>query len=478
MKQTKKTVLVSGNFNVIHPGHLRLLRFAKEQGSYLIVAVQSDKIAGKAAHVPEILRLEGVNSNNWVDEAILLDEPIADFIKRMCPDIVVKGKEYQDRDNLEEEAVGSYGARLIFGSGESTFSSFDLLRKEFYESAPSDISLPQEFMSRHNIKKNKLIDIVTGFSSLKICVVGDLIIDEYITCEPLGMSQEDPTIVVTPVDTTKFLGGAGIVAAHAAGLGAEVNLLSVRGNDSVGDFAEKALSAAGVEALLLQDVNRPTTLKQRFRSKGKSLLRVNHLHQNAISPALQEKFMNALEPVCQKFDLLVFSDFNYGVLPQSLVNNIFEIAKKNNIILAADSQSSSQVGDISRFQRMHLITPTEREARISTRNHEDGLVVLAEQLRQQSSAHHVLLKLGEEGVLIHAGAASGKWFTDRVGALNNATKDVAGAGDSLLITSSLALANGANIWEASCLGTLAAAIQVGRVGNTPLKTDEFITELN
>jgi bifunctional ADP-heptose synthase (sugar kinase/adenylyltransferase) len=140
-------------------------------------------------------------------------------------------------------------------------------------------------------------------------------------------------------------------------------------------------------------------------------------------------------------------------------------------MLVADSQSSSQIGNIARFKGMDMITPTEHEARISTRNYEDGLVVLAEQLKKQSLAQNILLKIGAEGLLIHAGNGSKKnaeWQTDRICALNSAPRDVAGAGDSLLITAALALACGADIWEASCLGSLAAAIQVGRVGNIPL----------
>ena len=70
--------------------------------------------------------------------------------------------------------------------------------------------------------------------------------------------------------------------------------------------------------------------------------------------------------------------------------------------MVADSQASSQIGDVSRFQGMDVVTPTEREARLSTRNSEDGLVILAEQLRQQAKSRNVLLKLGEEGLLIHA----------------------------------------------------------------------------
>lgn len=75
-----KTVFVSGNFNILHPGHLRLIRFAKECGERLVVAVASDRMAAGAAHVPEKLRLEGVHSNSWIDEAFIMDEPVANVI--------------------------------------------------------------------------------------------------------------------------------------------------------------------------------------------------------------------------------------------------------------------------------------------------------------------------------------------------------------------------------------------------------------
>lgn len=474
----KRIVLVSGNFNVLHPGHLRLLRFAKECGDHLIVAVLSDRLAGPASHVPEQLRLEGIQSNLWVDEAFITDEPLQILVRRLRPDIVVKGKEHENRLNPELLELETYGGQLVFGSGEIAFSSLDLIRKEFRDFDPRSIKLPKEFMMRHDIMLSRLSEILTDFSRLKVCVVGDLIVDEYITCQPLGMSQEDPTIVVTPVDSIKFIGGAGIVAAHAAGMMADVRFVSVVGADSTSEFARERLKQARVSAVLLEDDSRPTTLKQRFRSKGKSLLRISHLHQAPISLKLQQKFMNILDEAMDGADLLVFSDFNYGCLPQPLLDNIVASAKRKGILMAADSQSSSQIGDISRFHGMDLITPTEREARISLRNHEDGLVILAEQIRKQANAQNVFLKLGEEGLLIHPSVhQSGDWVTDKVAALNSAPKDVAGAGDSLLIVSAMAIATGATVWEAACLGCIAAAVQVGRVGNSPIQVEELMLEL-
>jgi rfaE bifunctional protein kinase chain/domain len=457
-----KLVLVTGVFSVLHPGHLRLFRFAKECGDRLVVGVYADSIA--KAWVPENLRLEGVQSNSWVDEAFLIQEPIEQVIARF--------KEHESRFNPEAAALREYGGKLLFSSGEVAFSSLDLIRKEYSVSPVNLIEFPNDYLHRHGIELNGLRKLVQSFGKLRVCVIGDLIIDEYITCQPLGMSQEDPTVVVMPIDSKRFIGGAGIVAAHAAGLGATVQFLSVTGSDSGRQFALENLNEMGVQAYLFEDPSRPTTLKKRFRSHGKSLLRVSELHQAPIDSSIQELIYAQIADSIDEIDLLVFSDFNYGCLPQQLVERIIGLGHQHGVMMVADSQSSSQVGNISRFKDMNLITPTEREARISVRNHEDGLVVLAQQLKSASGAKNILLKLGGEGVLVH-----GAEIDDRIGALNQTPKDVAGAGDSLLISSAMALARGGNIWEAALLGSLAAAIQVGRVGNTPIESSELLAEL-
>ncbi len=470
------TVLVCGNFNVLHPGHLRLLRFAKEQGENLIVAVYSDKIAGASAYVPEQLRLEGIRSNNLVTDSFIIDETASQTIKRLRPDIVVKGKEHENLDNPEISELQQYGGKLVFSSGETIFSSLDMISKEFQSINRKTIHLPESYLSRHQINPARLANIVKDFSSLKICVIGDLIVDEYITCEPLGMSQEDPTIVVTPLNTIRFIGGAGIVAAHAAGLGANVNFISVVGDDECGEYAKHELLKLGVKTNIMIDGSRPTTLKQRYRSKGKSLLRVSKLHQGLISQDIQKRILDDLEKIITNLDLLIFSDFNYGCLPQDMVDKIISYAQTYNVFVAADSQSSSQIGDIGRYKGVNLITPTEREARISTKNKDSGIIVLAEELRQLTGAGNVFLKMGEEGFIIHAPNNIDAWVTDRIEALNSSPKDVSGAGDSLLTAVSMALVSGATVWEAGCLGAVAAALQVGRVGNTPLNVIELLEE--
>ena len=293
-----KIVFVAGNFNVVHPGHLRLLNFAAECGDFLVVGVTKDTVPG--AFIPEAMRLEGVAAIGAVNMACLLPVSAEEFIQALKPSFVVKGKEHETNYNAEQAIVDSYGGLLIFSSGEARFSSLDLLRRELIETNYSSIETPVEFMARHGLNARQLIDTVGKFAGLNVLVVGDLIVDEYITCEPLGMSQEDPTIVVSPIKNDMFVGGAGIVAAHAQNLGANVQYFSIVGDDSAGQYAQKTLQGYGVNATLIKDLTRPTTLKQRFRARNKTLLRVSHLRQHDIGHETIELMLASLNPVLEK----------------------------------------------------------------------------------------------------------------------------------------------------------------------------------
>lgn len=473
----RKIVFVSGNFNVLHPGHLRLLNFAKDCGDFLVVGVFEDA-NGNKIHVPEHLRLEAVQAISVVDYAFILRVPSEKFIAMLKPAVVVKGKDRESGENPEREVVESYGGKLFFGSGEVRFSSLDLLQKELLETNFSTIRKPEDYPARHGFSVNGLSAVVRKFADLKIVVMGDLIVDEYINCEPLGMSQEDPTVVVTPIRSDRFVGGAGIVAAHARGLGADVNYVYVAGDDEIGRYAGEVLGRYSVKGERIVDESRPTTLKQRFRAQGKTLLRVSHLRQHDIPQEVAEFVFDKAREALDGADLLMFSDFNYGCLPQALVDEVIAYCRQREIMMVADSQSSSQVSDVSRFKGMKLLTPTEREARLATRDFGSGLVVLAEAVRLKAEAEHVILTLGSEGLLVQVPDPNPRLFaTDQLPAFNTAPKDASGAGDSVLACASMALAVGADIWQSAYLGSVAAALQVSRVGNTPVTAEDLLTEL-
>lgn len=470
-----KKVFVSGDFNILHPGHLRLLKFAKESGNYLIVGVNSDQNSSNKG-IPQSIRLESIKATSYVDEAFILNETSTKWIKKNKPHIVVKGKEHEIKENPELETIKAYGGKLLFSSGEIGFSSLDLLKKEF-ENRSYNVEHNYNFLNRHNITQKKLKSIIDKFSQLNILVIGDTIVDEYITCDPLGMSQEDPTIVVSPLLNDKFIGGAAIVASHAKTLGANVSFLSVTGEDENYLYVKKTLEKLEIDVSLYKDSTRPTTLKQRYRANNKTLLRVNHLKQHSITKDIENQILKKIRSKIDKIDLVIFSDFSYGLITKKIINKILKMTKKRSILTAADSQSSSQIGDISQFKKATLVTPTEREIRLALNDFESGLVILSKNLTEISKNKYVLTTLGAEGLMIY-NTNKNELLTDNINALGNIVKDVSGAGDSLLTVSSMALSVNANIWESSYLGSIASAIQVSRIGNIPIKKEEIIKELN
>jgi bifunctional ADP-heptose synthase (sugar kinase/adenylyltransferase) len=145
--------------------------------------------------------------------------------------------------------------------------------------------------------------------------------------------------------------------------------------------------------------------------------------------------------------------------------------------MVSDSQSSSQVEDVSRFIYMNILTPTEREARLVLKNFDSGLVVLDEKLRKRENAENVFITLDEEGVLIHAEDNNeDHYVTNKIAAMNTTSLDPAGVGDSLLTYSKMVLATGSDICQAVYLGSIVAACQVGRNGNIPLSVGDLYIE--
>ena len=472
----KTVVFISGAFNVIHPGNVRLMNFAKEVADFVVIGVFPDSEPGTI--ITQEQRISAIKAISIVDAVFLIETSIEYVLEQLKPNIVLKGKEHEVLFNIEKSAVEKYGGRLIFGSGDARFSSIELIRHELSNERVANITTPLGFCERHQLNPNNLKKIIEKIMGLNVIVVGDLILDEYISCEALGMSQEDPTLVVSPITESTYLGGAGIVAAHARGMGANVEFFSISGNDKGASVAEQKLTTCGVSLNVYMDETRPTTFKKRYRVGDKTMLRVNNLRRHEISEDLIKGIIKVFERRISNADLVIFSDFNYGCLPQSLVDRLTQLAKKKNIMVCADSQASSQFGNISRFQNMNLITPTEREARLATQDFSSGLAELAGKVREKSNAKHVLMTLASEGLLIETSTVSVKNLkTDRIEALNDNPKDVAGGGDSVLVVSSLCVAAGASIWEAAYLGSVAAAIQVGRLGNTPLSFEEILKEI-
>jgi len=347
-----KIAFVSGKFNILHPGHLRLFRAAKKIADKLVVGVLNDKKVGSSTIVDQYLRLESVKSISLVDEAFIIENSLKEDLLRIKPNYVLKGKEHEKKINEEIHIINEWDGKLIFNSGEMFFSSSDLIKHEIDEVRSQK---PYDFINRHELNNNNLKKIIENYSNLSICVIGDLILDQYINCDPLGMSQEDPTIVVTPTDDKLFIGGAGIVSAHASNLGANVDFYSVTGTDNDSVISTNILKENNVNFINFPDEGRPTTKKIRYKAKNQTLLKVSYLRQHQIDASIEDGLIKNVLKNIDKYNLIVFSDFNYGLITKKIIEKISSVAKSKEIIVVADCQSSSQIGDILKYKNINLI---------------------------------------------------------------------------------------------------------------------------
>ena len=457
-----KVSYISGNFEILHAGHIRIMSYAKSISDYLIVGVYVDPQKKLTTSIDD--RIRSLEKVDIIDEIKIIDRNEFEIIGELRPNFIIKSPEHKGKvDDLQKYCEG-FGTQIIFTSANifNQASISGQLSPEF----PLSMKFPDDYVKRHNITRHSIKRIIKNFSKSHVFVVGDLIIDEYVDCHPIGMSQEDPTLVVTPQKKEKFLGGSAIVAAHLIGLGAQVDYASIVGADEIGGEAGRFLDDYGINYKLFVDGTRCTSLKQRIRAKGKTLLRISHLSDHdvgeSICDAIYHHFINNI----QSYNMVILSDFNYGCLPTEFANKISSLAKEHGIPVVADSQASSQLSDISRFQNLSFLTPTEHEVQLALNDRKSNLVILAEKLANKTETDQLVITLGESGIIIYNAAGGIK--TDRIGALNLQPTDVSGAGDSFLSASSLALSAKANIWEAALIGSFMAAIQVQRLGNRPI----------
>ena len=165
-KNGEKLVFISGNFNCIHPGHHRLLKFASSLGDRLILGINYDTHAG--VMFPEKMRLEAVDALGYIDNAFVLKEgDIQKFIELYKPAYIVKGKEYEEVENVEQEYLSQYGGKLVFFKGGINYSSLELLKSEAPEKVKLNLNYQEEFLQRHKITKQQLVQRLKDFSKVK-----------------------------------------------------------------------------------------------------------------------------------------------------------------------------------------------------------------------------------------------------------------------------------------------------------------------
>lgn len=493
----QRIVLCHGAFDIVHPGHLRYLQFARQQGDVLVVSLTGDdaieKTDGTRPYLTQDLRAESLAALEFVDHVVIVDGPTAEpVIRALRPGLYIKGKEYEGSTHpgfvAERELVESFGGRVLYSSGDVVFSSGAILE---------NLGSPSEFLAgggefpgldetarlttccaRWDVNAASLRRlIVDGFRGKRIAVLGDAICDHYVFCDATNVAGEAPVLSLRPLNEARYLGGAAIIAAHLAALGARPHLLTLVGQDEPTEEMLARLDAMGVTHTALP-IRKKLPLKLRYLVESQKLLKVDHADAQPLDSANQRALLAALAELRGELDALVLADFGCGTLTGALLAQALPMLRPHVNVISGDVSGPRRT--LLEFHHADLLTPNERELRSVVGDFERGLPTVAISLMRQIGLKNLAVTMGARGCLLFRPREESReeWFRSRLRSdylptLASRVIDPLGAGDALLATATLALAAGATLTQAGYLGSAASAIAVGRIGNSAVTSADL-----
>ena len=309
-----------------------------------------------------------------------------------------------------------------------------------------------------------MIKIVKGFQNKRILVLGDLMMDKYIWGDVSRISPEAPIPVVVTKSDTSCLGGAGNVGHNLQSLGAMPILTGIVGKDKEGDWIRK--TAADNRGIFVSKT-RPTTVKTRVIAHHQHVVRVDREEKKPISSQLRGKIHKFIQR--EKFDALIISDYNKGLLTDSLLQKVLSNAQQEKIPVCVDPK----LEHFFSYSPVTLITPNHLEAERIVHHTcftDQDVEKAGNTILSKISTKYLILKRGERGLSVFE---RGKKAL-HVPTLAKEVYDVTGAGDTVIAVSSLALHAGASIQEAALLANIAAGIVVGKLGTATLSAAELL----
>lgn len=470
-----EVIMCHGVFDVVHPGHVRHLLYAKSKAPVLVASITADRHITKGTHrphVPQDLRAINLAAFEMIDYVIIDQNstPIEN-LKIIQPDYLAKGYEYTStglppKTAEEAEIMRSFGGDIIFTPGDVVYSSTSLLNLE-----PPVLKLEKLLiaMERANITFDSLRETLRKLDQFHLHVLGDTIVDSYTHCAMIGGQTKTPTMSVLFENQQDFIGGAAVVAKHCRASGARVTFSTVLGDDKYRQFVIDDLKAAGIEVKPIIDKTRPTVNKNAVVVGGYRLLKIDTLDNRSISDSILTEM--AEEVRTTPVDGVIYADFRHGIFNRRTIPTLVD-AIPEGAFRVADSQVASRWGNITEFQNFDLITPNEREARFALADQDSGVRPLASDLYDATRCNLLILKLGARGVLTcnsenHESLDSFfviESFVDRL-------VDAVGAGDALLAYATLAkMASQCDV-QATILGAMAAACECEFDGNIPITPD-------
>ncbi|MBS1587480.1 MAG: carbohydrate kinase [Bacteroidetes bacterium] len=323
--------------------------------------------------------------------------------------------------------------------------------------------------------KTALTDTFEKLAQLHVVVVGDVMLDNYRWGDVERMSPEAPVPVITVRNKESRLGGAANVALNCRALGAKVALAGVVGDDADGKLLAQLANNAGINTdLLMNSKKRPTTSKTRIISRNQHMMRLDDEVSDELSTEEEHPFIDTVLRYLQreKPNVLIFEDYNKGVLKENVIQRITAHCREIGIVIAVDPKKHNFLG----YKNVDIFKPNLKEVR-------EGLNMPISEVGKPeldkvhdklvSALHHkvTFITLSEYGVYYNDGQHAAILPTH----IRNIA-DVSGAGDTVIAVAAMvyAITRDANLM--ADMANLAGGLVCEEVGVVPLDKQRFYSE--
>jgi D-glycero-beta-D-manno-heptose-7-phosphate kinase len=317
------------------------------------------------------------------------------------------------------------------------------------------------------------------FTDIRAMVIGDVMVDAYLYGQVDRISPEAPVPVVSLTRRVNMLGGAANVALNIKSLGATPLLFSVTGSDLKGrEFRElmqnENLSTEGI----IESPERITTTKFRIIGNKNQMLRVDEEITSDLNPALENLLLESIRQTIesQSVHVIIFQDYNKGVITKSVIEKVIAMAALKNIPVAVDPKKKN----FETYKDIQLFKPNLKELREGLKTDfspadKNALAESITMLQERSGHEMVMVTLGDEGIIVRY-KANGHHFMHSQPALVRTISDVSGAGDTVISVAALCLALGIEPALMAFLANLAGGIVCEYLGVVPVERERLLNE--
>jgi len=330
-------------------------------------------------------------------------------------------------------------------------------------------------MKKFSIKKEHIREIFKSFNNLNVLIIGDVMIDSYLWGKVNRISPEAPVPIVTVKNKERRLGGAANVALNIQALGANPILCSVIGVDIEGQaFMELLKTQKLSQKGILKSRDRITTVKTRIIGNNSQLLRVDEEEETDIIYNETQQLLTLISYIINhdKIDVIIFEDYNKGLINTKLISKVVELSKSKNIPTCVDPKKKN----FNSYKGVSLFKPNIKELRegIKLDNYVENINEIQRAVssyRVKQKIETVLVTLAEKGVITNS-----RKVKEHLPAHIRSIADVSGAGDTVISVASLCRALECSDILTAAIANLSGGLVCEQIGVVPVNKEQLLEE--